>query len=148
MTRDEMIDVMSQLMVAKRAHDIDALLALYSKDCVLEQPSLGIRSVGHGAIRPGLVRFAQVFPDYERAFDGAAVDGNRLVSWGLAQMTLTGVFAGAQPNGKRASVMTFVVFAFDADRRIAYEGHHWDLASLCRQSGISVDAIWRAQEAA
>jgi steroid delta-isomerase-like uncharacterized protein len=147
MTRDEMITVMARLMRAKQAHDIDTLLTIYSSDCVLEQPSLGVHSVGHSAIRPGLERFAAVFPDYTRTFDGAAVDGDTLVSWGIAQMTLTGLFAGASPNGKRASVPTFVMFKFDADGRIAYEGHHWDLASICRQSGITAEDIWRASGA-
>lgn len=142
MTRDEMVGVMTRLMAAKRAHDIDALLALYSPDCVLEQPSLGVRSVGHAALRPGLERFARSFPDYERSFDGAASDGNQLVSWGTARMTLTGIFGGAVPNGNRAAVMTFVVFRFGDDGLIAFEGHHWDLASLCRQSGIAVERMW------
>lgn len=141
MTRDEMIAVMHELMAAKREHDIDRLLGLYSVDCVLEQPSLGVRNVGHDAIRPGLELFALVFPDYERDFDGAAVDGGRLVSWGTARMTLTGEFAGHTPNGRRAEVTTFVVYEFDADSRISYEGHHWDLATICRQSGVPVEAV-------
>jgi steroid delta-isomerase-like uncharacterized protein len=148
MTREEMIGVVERLMRAKQAHDIDALLDIYSAECVLEQPSLGVRSVGRAAIRPGLERFAQAFPDYGRAFEGAAVDGDTLVSWGMAHMTLTGQFSGASPNGRRASVMTFVLFRFDEEGRIRYEGHYWDLASLCRQSGIAVETMWRAADPA
>lgn len=140
MTREDMIEIMSQLMAAKRDHDIDRLLALYTPDCVLEQPSLGVRSEGHASIRPGLELFARHFPDYTRAFEGAAVDGDQLISWGMAQMTLSGEFKGHQPNGQRVSVMTFVLFGFDGTR-IAYEGHHWDLASICRQSGLPVQAL-------
>ncbi|MDP3749619.1 MAG: ester cyclase [Phenylobacterium sp.] len=140
MTREEMIEVMTQLMAAKRDHDIDRLIALYTPDCILEQPSLGVRSEGHANIRPGLELFAHHFPDYTRAFEGAAVDGDRLISWGTAQMTLTGDFKGHRPNGRRASVMTFVLFRFDGGR-IAHEGHHWDLASICRQSGLPVEAL-------
>lgn len=136
-----MIAVMGRLMAAKRAHDISALLALYTEDCVLEQPSLGIRSVGHAAMRPSLLRFAAVFPDYQRDFAGAAVDGSRLVSWGEARMTVTGCFGPWRPNGQVARVMTFVLFDFAPDGRIAYEGHHWDLASLCRQSGLPLEAF-------
>ena len=72
MTREQMIDVMTRLMVAKKAHDIDTLLSLYTPDCVLEQPSLGVRSVGRDDLRPGLEAFARHFPDYERAFGTAA----------------------------------------------------------------------------
>lgn len=116
----EMIAVMHELMTAKRTHDIDRLLELYSVDCVLEQPSLGVRSVGHDAIRPGLELFALVFPDDERDFDGAAVDGGRLVSWGTARMTVTGEIGGHTPNGRRAEVTTFVVDEFDADGRRSF----------------------------
>lgn len=115
-----MIAVMHELMTAKRTHDIDRLLELYSVDCVLEQPSLGVRSVGHDAIRPGLELFALVFPDDERDFDGAAVDGGRLVSWGTARMTVTGEIGGHTPNGRRAEVTTFVVDEFDADGRRSF----------------------------
>lgn len=141
MTHDQMVAVMMQLMAAKRAHDVNALLALYSEDCLVEQPSLGVSSRGRAALRPALERFAQVFPDYERSFDGVASDGNQLVSWGTARLTLTGVFNGVKPNGKRASVTAFVLFRFDDSGRISYEGHHWDLASLCRQSSIAVECL-------
>lgn len=141
MTRDRMLATVQRLAVAKRAHDIDALLALYSEDCVLEQPSLGVRRVGHAALGPVLRHFAQVFPDYERSFEGAAVDGDTLVSWGMARMTLTGTFRGEVPNGRRAAVMTFVLFRFDAHQKIVFEGHHWDLGSLCTQSGVSLQAM-------
>jgi predicted ester cyclase len=143
MNRQDMIQTMTRLMAAKRDHNIDALLSLYSTECVLEQPSLGVRNVGHAAIRPSLELFARLFPDYTRAFEGSAVDGDRLISWGTAQMTLTGEFRGHRPNGRRASVMTFVIFRFDGPH-IIYEGHHWDLATLCRHSGIPVEAVMAA----
>ena len=135
-----MLQRVDALMAAKKAHDVEALLALYHPDCVLEQPSLGVRSQGHGAIRPGLVAFAKFFPDYERDFEGMAFDGPTLVSWGTARLTLTGEFNGHVANGSRASVMTFVVFRFE-DERIIYEGHHWDLASICHQCGVPVEAV-------
>ena len=107
---------------------------------MLEQPSLGVRNQGRAALRPSLELFAKVFPDYEREFEGSAFDGNTLVSWGTARVTLTGEFNGYKPNGTRAAVMTFIVYKF-ADDKIVYEGHHWDLASLCHQSGIPVEAV-------
>jgi predicted ester cyclase len=142
-----MLKKVSALMAAKKVHDIEALLGLYHPDCVLEQPSLGVRSQGHEAIRPGLVAFARFFPDYERDFEGMAFDGPTLVSWGTARATLTGEFNGHKANGQRASMMTFVIFRFEGEK-IIYEGHHWDLATLCRQSGIPAEAVRPAAAAA
>lgn len=141
MTHADMMAAMSRLMALKQANDVEGLTAMYSPDCVLEQPSLGIRRVGRDAIRPQLARFGQAFPDYHRAFEGAASDGRTLVSWGEARMTLHGEFDGHRPNGRQARVMTFVLFGFDEAGLIARESHNWDLATLCRQSGVPVAAM-------
>lgn len=136
----EMLTLVHDLMAAKKDHNIEALLALYHRDCVLEQPSLNVKSQGHAAIKPGLELFALHFPDYHRSFDGHAVNGRELVSWGMASMTLTGEFGNSKPNGKKSQVMTFVLFEF-CENKIIREGHYWDLASICRQSGISADVL-------
>jgi predicted ester cyclase len=138
--QERMLRLVYDLMAAKKAHDVAGLLRIYHPDVVLEQPSLGVRNQGRAALRPSLELFAKVFPDYERDFEGSAFDGNTLVSWGTARVTLTGEFDGHKPNGALAAVMTFIVYRF-ADDRIVYEGHHWDLASICHQSGIPVEAV-------
>lgn len=138
--QERMLQLVYDLMAAKKAHDVAGLLRIYHPEVVLEQPSLGVRNQGRAALRPSLELFAKVFPDYERDFEGSAFDGNTLVSWGTARVTLTGEFNGHKPNGMRAAVMTFIVYKF-ADDKIVYEGHHWDLASLCHQSGVPVEAV-------
>ena len=144
MPLSEMMAIVEALMIAKQRHDIEGLLALYTPDCVIEQPSLGVHSVGHAAIRPGLEQFARHFPDYRRGFDGAGMDGDTLCSWGPARFTLAGPINGHVPNGREVTVMTFVLFRF-SDHRICHEGHHWDLASVCRQSGLSLNAFAPAE---
>jgi len=141
LTKDEKIARIAELKVAKRTHNIDALIALYHPDVVLEQRSLGIRSHGYAELRPGLVAFAKHFPDYEREFGGFAEYGDTLIAWGETKVTLTGEFEGVKANGKRSSVMTFVMFKFQGDQ-IIYEGHFWDLASIARQSDVPVEAIY------
>lgn len=140
MSLQEMMAIVQNLMRAKQAHDIQGLLDIYTHDCLLEQPSLNVRSQGHEAIRPGLALFARHFPDYSRTFEGCARDGDTLCSWGTARFTLAGPIGGQIPNGHQVSVMTFVLFRF-ANQKICYEGHFWDLASVCRQSGLSVEAF-------
>lgn len=144
LTKQEKIGIVTALMQAKQSHDIDALLALYHPDCILEQPSLGIRSCGHEQIRPGLEAFARHFPDYERSFEGFAEDNETLVCWGHASMTLTGEIGGVKPNGARSKVMTFVTFKFDKGR-IIHEGHYWDLATIARTSGVPAELFTRSK---
>ena len=95
-TSAQMLSRVTELMVAKQAHDVDTLLSLYHPEIVLEQASLGFTSQGYDALRTGLELWAQVFPDYERDFEGATIEGNLLVSWGTARVTLTGEFGGVQ----------------------------------------------------
>lgn len=140
MTRIKKLEIVERLMAAKMSHDIEGLLSIYTPDCLVEQPSLGVRSIGHNALRPGLELFARHFPDYQRRFEGVAEDGNTLCSWGTASFTLTGNLNGHTPNGQKAEIMTFVLFRFAGDQ-ISYEGHFWDLASICRQSGVPIDAF-------
>jgi len=139
-TSAQMLSRVTELMVAKQAHDVDTLLSLYHPEIVLEQASLGFTSQGYDALRTGLELWAQVFPDYERDFEGATIEGNLLVSWGTARVTLTGEFGGYKTNGNRAEVMTLVIFRF-LEGLIVYEGHHWDIATVCHASGIPVEAV-------
>ena len=138
---EEKIERVTRLKEAKRTHNIAALLSLYHPDVVLEQPSLGVRTEGLAALRPGLVAFAKHFPDYNRAFEGFAESGNTLIAWGKATLTLTGVFNGRVPNGEQVQVMTFVLFEFE-DGNIVYEGHFWDLAAIARQSSIAAETVY------
>lgn len=137
---EDKIRLVQELKKAKSAHNIEALLTLYDPDLVLEQPSLGVRINGYDELKPQLVAFSKHFPDYERNVDGFAESADMLISWGQTKVTLTGDIAGMIPNGKKSSVMTFVIFKFKGDR-IIYEGHYWDIASIARQSAVTVDAI-------
>lgn len=138
-----MLATMAKLMVAKKAHDIETLVSLYHPNCILEQSTLGVRAEGLASLGKIFQLFATHFPDYERDFDGVAFAENGLVSWGNAHVTLTGTFGGMRGNGKRTTVMTFVIYKF-LDEKIVYEGHYWDLASLCRQSGIDANLVYQS----
>lgn len=135
-----MRQAVEELMAAKQAHDIEALLRLYHPEIELEQSSLGFSSKGHDAVRPGLEAWAVAFPDYEREFEGFHAEGDVLWSWGTARATLTGEFSGHRANGRRSSVMTFVEFTF-RDGLIVRERHFWDLVKVCHTSGIPVEAV-------
>lgn len=136
----EMLRIVDGLARAKSRQDIEAALAIYHPHGVLEAPPLGSRKEGVAEIRAGLRRFFSLFPDYSVALDGHAVSGATLVAWGTIAMTLSGRPEGQAPNGRRAVLPVFILFRF-RDGCVIWESFNFDLASLCRQSGVSLDAF-------
>ena len=128
------------LAVAKSAQDVPAALQLLHPDMELTTPAFGTTARGLAANERALTRFFASFPDYEVTLDGHASDGESLICWGSARMTMTGTRFGVTPNGRRAELPVFIQFRF-ADGLIAAERFFFDLSTLCAQSGVSTDAV-------
>jgi predicted ester cyclase len=89
-----------------------------------------------------LRKFFKSFPDYSVELEGHASNGETLICWGTAGMTMTGNRFGVVPNGQRAQLPIFIQFTFKNDL-IAREVFFFDLSALCAQSGVSTDAVRR-----
>ncbi|WP_067467701.1 ester cyclase [Nocardia amamiensis] len=137
-----MFELAQALAIAKSRQDLPAAMALLHPDMVLETPAFGTTARGRAENEKVLARFFASFPDYHVELDGHADDGETLVCWGTAWMTMTGNRFGGEPNGRRAQVPVFIQFTF-ADDLIAGERFCFDLSVLCAQSGISTDAVRR-----
>ena len=137
---DEMGRIADALAAAKSRQDVEAAMSIYHPDCVLEAPSLVSRHQGAEQIRSALEGFFKRFPDYSVELGGRAIGGDTLLAWGTIHLTLTGRPGGQSPNGRRSSVPVFILFRF-ADGQVIWESFNFDLASLCRQSGVSTDAL-------
>ncbi|MFI6313486.1 ester cyclase [Nocardia fusca] len=135
-----MFELARSLAVAKSARDLPAALRLLHPEMRLETPAFGATAHGLADNERALRRFFATFPDYHVELDGHADDGETLICWGTARMTMTGDRFGAEPNGRRATVPVFIGFTF-ADDLIASERFVFDLAELCAQSGVSTDAV-------
>ncbi|MEH2513262.1 putative ester cyclase [Nitrobacteraceae bacterium AZCC 1564] len=140
MDGDLMFDLAQRLAVAKSRQDLPAALKLFDKEILLETPAFGTRARGLAENEAVLERFFKTFPDYDVVLEGHANNGETLICWGTARMTMTGDRFGAQPNGKRAEIPVFIKFSFRNDL-IASEHFFFDLSALCSQSGISTDAV-------
>ena len=135
-----MADIVDALAAAKSRQDVDAAMNIYHPRGVLEAPPFGSRREGAAQLRAALEGFFSLFPDYAVTLEGRAVSGDTMITWGTIHLTLSGRPGGQTPNGKRASVPVFILFRF-RDGRVFWESFNFDLASLCRQSGISADAF-------
>ncbi|CEJ10224.1 SnoaL-like domain protein [bacterium YEK0313] len=140
----EMAGIVDALATAKSRQDIEAAMRIYHPEGVLVAPPLGPPREGAAEIRAGLVRFFSLFPDYAVTLEGHAVSGETLVAWGTIHLTLAGRPGGQTPNGRRAVVPVFILFRF-RDGCVVWESFNFDLASLCRQSGVSADAFFPTQ---
>lgn len=137
---DEMARIADALAAAKSNQDVDAAMEIYHPECVLEAPSLASRHQGATQIRAALEGFFKRFPDYEVELGGRAVSDDVLIAWGSIHLTLGGRPGGQLPNGTRATVPVFILFRF-CEGRVLWESFNFDLAILCRQSGVSTDAL-------
>lgn len=135
-----MAALVAALAEAKSRQDVDAAMQIYHPEGVLEAPPLGVRREGSERMRSGLKSFFSTFPDYTVILENQAVSGETLIAWGSVHLTLTRTPSGQAPNGVRATLPVFILFGFREDK-ISWESFHFDLASLCRQSGVSLDAF-------
>lgn len=139
---DRMVELARALAAAKSRQDVPAAMALFHRDMVLEAPAFGTTARGLVANQKALTQFFASFPDYDVALQGHAGDGDALICWGTARMTMTGDRFGVVPNGSRAELPVFIQFSFQ-DGLIATERFFFDLSALCAQSGVSTDAVRR-----
>ncbi|WP_199921469.1 ester cyclase [Streptomyces bicolor] len=135
-----MFELAQALAVAKSRQDVPAALRLFHPGVVLETPAFGTTARGLAENEKALRRFFASFPDYDVALHGHASNGDTLVCWGTARLTMTGNRFGVLPNGERAEIPVFIQFTFREDL-IAGERFFFDLATLCAQSGVSTDAV-------
>lgn len=140
MNGQRMFELAQELAVAKSRRDVPAALRLLHDDMVLTTPAFGTTARGRAENDRALRRFFGSFPDYDIELQGHAADGETLVCWGTAHMTMTGDRFGAAPNGRRAELPVFIQFSF-ADDLISAERFFFDLSTLCAQSGVSTDAV-------
>ncbi|WP_247497320.1 nuclear transport factor 2 family protein [Bradyrhizobium sp. 149] len=143
LTTAEMKQIVSELARVKSEQDIEAALAIYHPEGVLQSPPMGARSQGADELRRGLEIFFRFAPDYSVQLTGQAADGDTLCSWGTISFTPAYSFHGAKPNGARVTTPVFILFRFK-DRKIVWESFHFDLADVAHQAGVPAEAYRRS----
>ena len=132
---------------AEAARDIDAILNTFVSDPFLETNALGLRSKGRDAVRAAYeMQFFSAFPDIAPADEGMAVGDDTVVVWGTLHGTSRGDWLGVPPGGGTFAVPFANVVPF-RDGLMAGEIIYFDLATLCEQAGIPLEAV-RAAAAA
>lgn len=125
---------------AKSRQDVAAALAVCSDDFVLDTPAFGTRSDGTLETAAQLQLFFAAFPDYHVVLDGRLASDDTVACWGTAVMTLRGALLDIAPTGRTAHLPFVSIFTGRAGR-LTGERFYFDLATLCRQLGLSTDRM-------
>jgi ketosteroid isomerase-like protein len=145
--RDEMLRLFEAHREAEAARDIDGILETFTTDCFLETVPLGLRSEGKDAVRAAYeLQFFTSFPDLAPADEGIAFGDDVVVVWGTLRGTSRGDWLGVPPGGGAFAVPFANVVPFQQGL-MAGERIYFDLASLCEQARIPLDAIRAAASA-
>jgi len=147
MDREEMIRLFEAHREAEAARDIDAILDTFVPDCFLDTAPLGLRSEGREAVRAAYeMQFFSAFPDLTPDDEGMAVGEDVIAVWGTLRGNSRGEWLGVPPGGGAFEVPFANVVPFRRGR-MAGERIYFDLATLCEQAGLSLQAV-RAAAAA
>jgi steroid delta-isomerase-like uncharacterized protein len=146
MERNEMLRLFEAHREAEAARDYDAILATFVEDCFLETVALGSRSEGKSAVRTAYQGYFTAFPDLIPDDQGIAFGDDVIVVWGRLEGTSGGDWLGVPPTGRSFSV-PFTNIAPFKDGRMEGEAIYFDLATLCEQTGISLDRVREAARA-
>ena len=115
----ELVDVLDRFAQAWNGHDLDALMAMMTDDCVFEAsagPHVdGQRSEGKHAVRAAYAAVFETFPDAHWANAKHFVVGNR----GVSEWT----FSGTHHDGRRVEVNGCDLFTF-RDGKIAIKNSY------------------------
>ncbi|MFJ8079329.1 ester cyclase [Streptomyces sp. NPDC096205] len=126
---------------AEADRDIDGILRTFVDDCFLETKALGLRSQGRDAVRAAYAQqYFVAFPDLAPEDEGIAFGDDVVAVWGRLRGTSRGDWLGVPPGGGSFDVPFANVVPF-RDGLMAGETIYFDLATLCEQAGIPLDAV-------
>lgn len=116
-------EVLTELLAAFNAHDLDRIMGCFSDDCVLETPRghqpWGTRFEGPAAVREGLAQRFSGLPDVHYAEDEHWVSGDRAVSRWL--------LTGTTKEGEHVRVRGCDLFDLTDDGRIRRKDSYWKI---------------------
>jgi steroid delta-isomerase-like uncharacterized protein len=116
--------VLGQMLAAFNRHDLNAIMSLFTDDCVFESPRgaepWGTRFIGRAEVREGLAARFRGIPDVRNGDDRHFVAGER----GASEWTLT----GTTTEGKRLEVRGCDLWTFEGDR-ITRKDSYWKIVA-------------------
>ena len=118
------LQVLDEVLHAFNRHDLDAIMAFFTDDCVFESPRgsepWGTRFAGRDAVRAGLGARFEGIPDVHYGDDAHFIAGDR----GASEWTLTGTTV----SGERIEVRGCDLWTFRGDE-IVRKDSFWKIVA-------------------
>ena len=134
MTRDEILAMLARRADAWRRLDVDALVADYAPDAVVESPLAGGVTHGLEQIRQVFQTYFTAFPDLGMDEAEVLVDGPRAAVMATFTGTDRGGFMGMPPTGRQVTIPVVFLYEFK-DGTIARDRRVYDFTGLLIQVG-------------
>jgi steroid delta-isomerase-like uncharacterized protein len=134
MTRDEILGVRKGRTEAWRRLDVDALLADYAGDAVVESPLAGGSTQGVEQIRQVFQTYFTAFPDLGIEVVDMLIDDQRAAVLATFTGTDRGGFMGMPPTGRRITIPVAFLYEFK-DGKIVRDRRMYDFTGLLIQVG-------------
>ena len=116
--------------------DLDAMIAAYADDLVVEFVALGLVVRGPDEFRRFFTELFTAVPDLDTTYElAAASDGTAVVQWRNRGHFTGGPFQGIEPNGREVDLRGVDVMRVENDR-IAHNTVYYDSMNFARQVGM------------
>jgi predicted ester cyclase len=115
--------------------DIDALVALFTEDCIYEDMALGARHAGHAGVREFAEGVFAVMPDFSLTFPVRVVTAERGSSHWIIRAHWNGDFEGIDRTGHPIEFTGLSSYSFRGDR-IVHNIDCWDYVAMIKAFGV------------
>jgi steroid delta-isomerase-like uncharacterized protein len=123
--------VIAEHWAAWSAHDMERVLALFTKDLVYRDVAMGVTNRGEAELRAFGERLFTAFPDITFEVRSSFTNGYRGTAEWIMRGTHLGDMSGVPATGKAIEICGVSVFEFDEDR-IRCCSDYWDMARFLR----------------
>jgi steroid delta-isomerase-like uncharacterized protein len=134
MTRDEILAVLTRRADAWGRLDVDALVADYAPDAVIDSPLAGGTTQGLDQIKQVFQTYFVAFPDLAMEVGEILIDGDRAAVQATYTGTDQGGFMGMPPSGRHVSIPMVFLYEFK-DGKIVRDRRMYDFTGLLIQVG-------------
>ena len=134
-TAEDQRKLITNVLAAWSAHDMNRLLALFTQDLIYEDVTLGVVNRTPAELRAFGEEFVSGFPDVTFELKSAFANGTSGGSEWIMKGTHTGDLPRMPKTGKRVEVRGASILEFTGDK-IKRCSDYWDMATFLKQLGF------------
>jgi steroid delta-isomerase-like uncharacterized protein len=135
MMSEEITRLITDLVEAWNAHDLDRTVALYAPEYEGVDVAYPTPRRGREDIRQTMARYLQAFPDLHITIEALVVQDNHAALAWIGRGTHLGKMMNIPPTGREVAVRGSTFFTIH-NYQIIHGLHIWDLAGALRAIGL------------